>query len=63
MSDEISTTEPTKGQLSHFIEVFVKLDGFEAQSRSVRGWGAFDESEVPNADVQAVMAWLREKAA
>lgn len=60
---ENSTTEPTKAQLVRFIEVFEKLDGFEAQTRFTRGWGAFRAEELPDADVIAVMAWLRGKTA
>ena len=50
---------PTPAEIAAFVETFGKLDAFEAQSRQVRGYGAFGpEMPLPIPGVAKVLAWL-----
>lgn len=49
---------PSKDDIATFIEVFNRLDKFEANTRYIRGWGEFKEEELPSEPVMRVMRWL-----
>ena len=49
---------PDKKEISRFIEVFNQLSEFEGSNRMVRGWGSFDEKDLPIPEVVKVIRWL-----
>ena len=53
---------PTKQQLSMFIDTFLKLSRFEAEHRSLRGWGIYNEDleQLPIPEVMVVLNWLHQ---
>lgn len=51
---------PAQADFQKFVEVFDTLNGFEVNQRAIRGYGAFDEKELPMPEVVRVVAWLRE---
>lgn len=54
---------PTISELKRFLDVFNSLDEFEAQTRHLRGYGAFDkDTPMPIPEVVKVIAWLRAMA-
>jgi hypothetical protein len=58
MTKQTDTTFPQK-DFRTFVNVFEALEAFEAQSRLVRGYGAFAEHELPFEEVQRVIAWMK----
>lgn len=52
--------KPSPEEIKTFLEVFDTLSGFEAQTRFVRGYGAFNEKDLPFPAVKKVYAWLKE---
>ena len=51
---------PTLSDLKKFIEIFERLNRFEAEMRFSRKWGAFSESEIEETQpaIARVMRWL-----
>lgn len=61
MSDSKTTPAPT--EILYFIQVFDRLSLFEAQSRHVRGYGAFGpDTPLPIPEVITVLDWLKGQA-
>ena len=56
----ITASHPPLHDITRFVDVFRRLDAFEAQQRSIRGHGAFDPSRDPLPDpaVVRVLRWL-----
>ena len=51
---------PTPAEIAAFVDVFAKLETFEAQSRHVRGYGAFGpDTTLPIPGVAKVLSWLK----
>ena len=52
---------PTKAEIAEFIEVFGKLSNFEAQTRLIRGYGAFSPQEIEDLQprMTKIIEWLR----
>lgn len=50
---------PTAVELCEFLSVYERLEKFEVQQRCIRGYGAFDESDLPIPAAQKVIGWLR----
>lgn len=51
---------PTKDEIKKFMEVFDKLNRFEAEHRARCGWGVWIESDtLPIPEVMTVTAWLK----
>ena len=62
---EVESEQPTKEQITKFLEIYGRLDVFEGQHRLTRSWGAFTQEEIdqfPLPDVIAVVGWLVELA-
>jgi hypothetical protein len=57
-------TIPTKKEIRRFIEVVDKLSKFEAEQRTIRGWGAWSErtDTLPIPEAITVMNWLKDLA-
>jgi hypothetical protein len=57
------TDQPSKAEISRFLEFFAALEKFELQQRFVRGYGAFGpEWKWPDQAVADVAEWLSELA-
>ena len=56
-------TEPTKEEITKFLNIFNALSTFESNQFLFRGYGAFDRKEVvmPIPSVVKVMQWLENK--
>lgn len=60
-----TTTTPTKEEIRRFLEVINKLSNFEAEHRTIRGWGAWSErteDTLPIPEAVVVMNWLKDLA-
>ena len=56
--------EPKKEQIKKFVEVFEKLSQFEAEHRSLRNWGVFNNPDELHEICKItipVLKWLKEK--
>ena len=54
-------TEPTKEEIRKFLKIFDLLTQFEAEQRSIRGYGAIKEEDCLVPSVVRVYGWLKEK--
>lgn len=54
--------EPNPQEISKFLDLFSKLDNFEAMNRHIRGWGILKAEELPLPEIMNVMRWLKVKA-
>lgn len=61
MTDQNETIQPLPEDIRDFIGVFERLELFEAQSRLIRGSGAFRNVDLPIPAVGRVLDWLKEK--
>lgn len=55
--------QPSKQEIAEFVEAFKKLDRYEAQQRTIRGYGVFRPEECPVPAVVKTLAWLKDLAA
>jgi len=51
--------KPTKEEITKFIDVFEDLCAFEGQQRFIRGYGAFEEKDLPFPEVVKTLEWLK----
>lgn len=56
-----STERPSKEEAEKFVEVFDKVCQYEAMQRHIRGYGAFNEYELPFPEVVKVMSWFKDE--
>ena len=55
-------SQPSKEEILKFLSVLYDLENFEAQTRQVRGYGAFREADLPIHEFTVVTAWLKSLA-
>jgi hypothetical protein len=58
MGEVINPNHPTKEQIAVFLNTFKTLNSFESDHRLRCGWAAFQEDQLPIADVKVVFEWL-----
>lgn len=51
---------PTNQEIQRFLEIFKKLNDFEATQRHIRGYGAFLPGEIPSPETIKVLKWLND---
>ena len=52
-------TTPTIDDLKEFLSIIARLDKFEAMCRQSRGYGEFNETELPFQAYQRAVQWLQ----
>ncbi len=57
----MSNEKPTKEEIDKFVKIIDQLERYEAQQRFIRGYGCFDERELPIKEYQKVRKWLVNK--
>ena len=53
---------PPKAIIARFLEVWERLAKFEANQRAIRGYGAFEEKDLPIPAAITVIQWLKNLA-
>lgn len=63
IESEAKLDKPTSDEIRTFLGAFDRLSAFEAQTRMVRGYGAFTDAEVPIPACVKVIDYLKALAA